>query len=352
MSVPSAGTTAPRWTLRVFGLASISPAWVGVGLSLTFLLAFGLYVGAFGLWERLAYEGVGPWSNSFLWDNLVTALLVGYLPTITAYGLRGAKRDLADLRPAVRPASRFEELSAGVLELHPGRRRAFSLFAVGCYAAFLTAGLLSGRITEMQPAMGDPRHLLWSAGRVALIVWLGFSAAYFSLSTIRALTRLGAEHVDVDLFDLRPLAPFARHGLRTALLWIIGFSIFSLFRLTQHSGLVDVMSMLAILTLTAVCLVAPALGVRARIRERKRAELERIRAAIRHEREGDAGSRDPGGLADRIANLLAYEARIERVHEWPFDAPTVARALLYAALGIGSWSGAALVERLLGSILD
>jgi hypothetical protein len=40
------------------------------------------------------------------------------------------------------------------------------------------------------------------------------------------------------------------------------------------------------------------------------------------------------------------------VREWPFDAPTLARFLLYVAIPLGSWIGGAPVERLLGAALD
>jgi hypothetical protein len=40
------------------------------------------------------------------------------------------------------------------------------------------------------------------------------------------------------------------------------------------------------------------------------------------------------------------------VREWPFDAPTLARFLLYVAIPLGSWIGGALAERLLGAALD
>ena len=38
------------------------------------------------------------------------------------------------------------------------------------------------------------------------------------------------------------------------------------------------------------------------------------------------------------------------VSEWPFDAGSYGRVALYIVLGLGSWVGAALVERLLESL--
>ena len=39
------------------------------------------------------------------------------------------------------------------------------------------------------------------------------------------------------------------------------------------------------------------------------------------------------------------------MREWPFDASALLRFGLYTAVGVGSWLGAALVERLLDTVL-
>ena len=48
-----------------------------------------------------------------------------------------------------------------------------------------------------------------------------------------------------------------------------------------------------------------------------------------------------------MADLIAYRSLVQSVHEWPFDVSSLARFLLFGALGVGSWLGGALVERLL-----
>ncbi len=40
------------------------------------------------------------------------------------------------------------------------------------------------------------------------------------------------------------------------------------------------------------------------------------------------------------------------MNTWPFDASTLLRFALYTSLGVGSWVGGALVERVLGAALD
>lgn len=97
----------------------------------------------------------------------------------------------------------------------------------------------------------------------------------------------------------------------------------------------------------------PVRGVRRRIVEEKQAELGRVRRAIR----GDGGALRESPLAAwreqmAVADLLAYEARIEAVREWPFDVPTLARLLAFVLLPIGSWLGGALVEQIVSRLLD
>lgn len=57
------------------------------------------------------------------------------------------------------------------------------------------------------------------------------------------------------------------------------------------------------------------------------------------------------GASDRLSALLDLEIRLERVRVWPYDASNWLRFGLYMLLGLGSWLGAATVERLLNSLL-
>ena len=51
--------------------------------------------------------------------------------------------------------------------------------------------------------------------------------------------------------------------------------------------------------------------------------------------------------AARIPGILAYEARVEGVREWPVDVPTLLRLTLYLALPLVSWIGGAFVAMIL-----
>jgi hypothetical protein len=344
-----AGSAAPAWIPGIYRRAPVSPLWVGIGLALAYLAVFVLYLATTGQIHHLELRGGLPWDNTLLWDNVVSALLVGYLPTATAWSLRGTLRDLERLRAAWGGSdARFREILAEALAVDPKRRRRLSLLVIPALMAPILAisygtGSLLGR--------PSPETYLWSAGRVTLLGWLFYLAASFELAMIRSFRRIAARHVEIDLLDPRPLEPFSRHGLRTAFLWIVGFSIFSLFGLTESSGYGDASALVMILAFSAAALVLPALAIRRRIREQKTRELERVRTAVRRERRAQVDAEDPSALAARVANLLVYERRIDEADEWPFAAFTLTRFVLVAALGLGSWLGAALVERVLDEFL-
>ena len=82
----------------------------------------------------------------------------------------------------------------------------------------------------------------------------------------------------------------------------------------------------------------------------KRAELAACDERIRERREAIAGGGAPGEGAG-LDELVAWRDLVRSVREWPFDASTFTRFLLYLAIPLGSWLGGAMVERLVDSAL-
>ncbi len=109
---------------------------------------------------------------------------------------------------------------------------------------------------------------------------------------------------------------------------------------------IPILALIWLLGVALAALLLPLLGVHRRIRATKDAELRRVRAQIRSERD------ETGATHAGLANLIAYDTRIASVGTWPIDVLTLLRFSFYVALGVGSWLGGALVERLLGALLD
>jgi hypothetical protein len=108
------------------------------------------------------------------------------------------------------------------------------------------------------------------------------------------------------------------------------------------------------LALGVASLLLPSRGIHQRLREGKRVELARVRQAIERSSRELFEPEDPAA-PDRqppLPALLAWEARIESVREWPFDTPTLVRFALFLLIPLGSWLGGAVVERVVDLALD
>jgi hypothetical protein len=337
------------WTGRLYQTVPISPIWMGVGIVVGLLLVFVAIAWAFGgiAIVRAGEEGLWKYREARL--AVLVALLAGYLPTARRYVVLGAQKNLEDLLPLLGSAPQDSD----------SVRRSFVFLEP---RAVRTAGFLGFLILPFTALMVDRDPMLYlqreyyGAEQVfAWVVgaWVGWSLGGFLYATLayaRRFSDLAGQIERIDFLDLQALAPFARQGLRSALLWLVLLSLLTL----------NVVDLVWFSTIAAIGLVGgtaalmlPVRGIHLRMRQAKQAELQRVHAAIRG---------DPGGLSGsligehatslRLSDLFAYRSFLESVREWPFDAPSMLRFALYLAIPLGSWLGGAFVERLLGAALD
>jgi hypothetical protein len=92
--------------------------------------------------------------------------------------------------------------------------------------------------------------------------------------------------------------------------------------------------------------------VHERLREAKRGELRWVRDEIAQARVALGRPGASGADVAALPALLAWEARVERMREWPLDATTWRRFGLFLAVPLASWLGAALVERLVDAWIE
>ncbi len=152
----------------------------------------------------------------------------------------------------------------------------------------------------------------------------------------------------LDLLEPDALSPFVRLGMSGALLTIGSVAVYGLF-LVDAGYLALVVSLLVFsLVIGGLALFLPLRGVRERIHAAKAEELSWCRERIRQARDALATGSSRGDLEE----LLAWEARITAVAEWPIDSSTLSRFALYLLIPLGSWAGGALVERLIDTLLD
>jgi hypothetical protein len=53
-----------------------------------------------------------------------------------------------------------------------------------------------------------------------------------------------------------------------------------------------------------------------------------------------------------MSEVVAYQQLVDGVREWPFDASTLVRFAIYLLIPLASWSGGAVVERVIDSLLE
>ncbi len=327
-------------TLRVFARARVSPFWVGLGLSAAWFLFYLLY-------SALLLDGPDRfWPSELGW-----ALVIGMAPAVTAASLRGSARDLVDLAPALRvSAAELEELRREISTVSPGL-----LTTVGIVTALVTAAVAFQDETAWQGgqrrALGDPA-LVWYVGRNVVNWWLISRAVAIEVLLARAFSRLGARLPAVDVVDRTPLDPFGRRGLRSVLLWMLYLSLFSLQYALGTAEPILGATLLLVVAFAVAAFLLPVWGAHLRLREAKAEELARIRSQIGELRERALGAPPDQVSGGRLADLIAWEQRIASGGDWPFSGSTLLRFALYTAIGLGSWLGAAFVERLLESALD
>jgi len=343
--------TRTSWITRLEARGSSAPYWLGLAIAVGFLV-IRCAVDAFYLATWGFPEGFEPlWRSDIWWPELVNASLTGYIPAALVIAHRGIDRDLSQLRP---------ELSCSDAEVDDmltsatgpaglvGRIFVLSGIAIGVFLVFRDPSLTWG--TER--SLTNP-VFVWILLRIPFFVWLIFTLIVADLNATRTYLHMGRNLIRVDLLNVQALSPFARRGLRSALTWIIFSIIFSLFWFGDGASKQNLSLFVTVLVMATGAFVVPLIGVRDNIRSVKRLELERLRDEIRNESAtltSEISNNDPP--SPRLANLIAYYQLIEQTREWPIDAANVLRFFMYLLIGLGSWLGGAIVERLLDRTLN
>jgi hypothetical protein len=225
-----------------------------------------------------------------------------------------------------------------------------------------------GRLTPDEP-------YLWAATAAGILIGLGFdyilyfrgmpggqlwARLWFSLITLllvvtftrgAELTRAGSagssdvirNDLIIDLLRIEDLGVWGRNAARFALIWFTISAFACLLFISSNITVFTIALLLGCLFIGTVVFFAMMIGIHHRIRADKRAELERVRGEIdtlKHKAAADPAA------ATCLQGMLAYEARIDAVQEWPFDQTTLLRLGASALILTVPWFGQAVAAYL------
>jgi hypothetical protein len=352
MPRPAASTLAPALpVLAWFETGRTTPARLGLWLFAAMLLLRFAGTVASGRFQALLRTDGPPVELREIRIGLVLALTLGYAPACYGWAVRSLRTQLDALRPLFADAgSALEEAHAQAGQL-PIRARRHAL-GLGLLSA-MTVPFLVDRNPSLylQPDYWHPEQVLnW--------VQLPFIGAIVSVvmrslwEDAQRLTRLAGRIEHLDLLDPGALTPFGRQALRIALLTVLFPSFLAVLVADQGFAEMILGFLVGGAAIATAAFLLPVQGIHRRLVAEKQGELARVRRALH----GDVGALEGSPLASwrsaaSLGDLLAYEARLTAVREWPFDAPTLLRFSAFLLLPLGSWLGGALVERLVSRIL-
>jgi hypothetical protein len=339
------------WFLVPFARVPL-PAWA-IGLLISLTVA-ALYVAM-----ESAYRTADPAHRVLVGTvNLVgevtwRALYVALIPTGMCYLSLASERTNRELRPLWRNTD--AELNAIRAEQPAPTRWGYRLAGL---AGVLIATLFTSYLFRLPIASflleEWNHHRVFDYG-VNLAIWTMAAQAFYLWFSTTGGSVYARVSWNLDLLDLRPLAPFERERTTVALFGIVLISLASLLMLDliERSIMVPLGILLLCLGWIATIVILPMRGVQRLISSLKQKELERVAAAISGDRSALADSRLAAQAETlSLADLLAYRDTIASVREWPVRSPTVLRVFLLLLIPVGSWVGGALVERILGRLLD
>lgn len=338
-----AGRPQPPWARclewRLVARLRIPAPAAGILLFLTLL---GAYAG-------MEWLGGGPDAEGVRWLGLFTESELGFAiaSAVAGYALAAGAVIAAGNRAHVAELHASELQAGAPLR---GGRVAGAVGLLGGLVFALSVDLAARDVLRARSFSGDG---LLSLLVIGLAFWLAMRAAWFTVDGLATVARAVEHELPIDPLDSARLAPLGRMALRAAVLWV-GAAVLSLFSIVLTDGSPAEFLVLGFLLLVAVgAFVIPVRGIHRRLREEKRRELARLRAEIRRDREAVAAlGAEAAAAAGRLPGLLAYETRVERAREWPFDTPTLRRFAIVLLLPLASWLGGALVERGVDRFLD
>ncbi len=328
------------WTLRAYDALPGNPISIGAVFAIGLLIAF--FVG------RAVFGGADNAEPNDLRIAVTQILITAYCATAYAYVLMIARRSTRELSLAI-PGLPDRQAIVDRAGKHPK----WILPLIGA-ASYLVIGI--GVTNATTPEETNPWYwqgwsydVFWHrATTVAFVYWIACFSYVVVVESTR-LSRMSNSIEALDLLNMRPYQPLIRQGLANALLVFGMVSVLSLLGVESRYWPALIGFWISFTVLAWIGLMLPLRGIRRKFKAAKDKELEWCKKSLN-------GSRDAlksgSGEGPSIADTLAYESMIENQRNWPFDNSILVRFSLYLLIPLGSWLGAAFVERGVDLILS
>jgi hypothetical protein len=311
-----------------------------------FLIMTGSFLAIASLTHTNGFQALKPGGDLF--QEVELAIVFCALLTV-AIALQTAghnlwKRELKALRDALRPGfqDRLDPFESG---LPVTWRKAYRVASLSGLAAGIALNcVIVSQASQPLSVITEPVGI-WFLTLGPILFILGARGLTDMSCQSRFVKDLIHEAADIDLADLEKLQVFGRMGLHEALSWsLIAAVLILMLAAGISSGGVGV---LGIGLLTIALAIGGAVRsfwlaiqpVQRRIASAKAEKLKALRAGILKAREN-------------VGDLIALENWIASRPEWPISAPISRRLLIYVALPLLAWAGAALVDRGVNALIS
>ena len=220
---------------------------------------------------------------------------------------------------------------------------AFSIWAL---QSWLLAGSMAGMVSAFSSSL-----LQASMTITPFFVWWFMITSMIALSDNADLFGELAERIDVDFLDPHALTPFGHMAVSSMLVTVGAIASLAITWLSGTTSPWATLPGLVLLSGTLVYLLVRALWpVHVLLRDARRHELDRLQARIDDLRV--TGTAPDDETLSAIQGLLVYRREVLSVREWPLDFGVVARFGLYLFIVPMTWVGAALIEYVVGFVIE
>jgi hypothetical protein len=302
---------------------------------------------ATGVWRGLDVGGEPFWRTPWRLE-IVFALILGYVFACGSWIVHSVRRDLDALAPAL--AIEPSELAA--------ERAGIGLFSPSALLVACAGGIAAGVTINaavnaiLPPGSAALEDRFWRFVRDVTIWTLAIRLIVVVIGSSLRVSRLSERAARIDLLDLRGLAPLERIGLRSALAFALAASMIVTMAGDEQTISVTLVTVAIVAAVGALTLLLPVRGAHRAIQAAKDTELLVVRAAIARTRTAAlVGGAEAAEDAMLLGGLLAFEARVADVNEWPFNVGTFVRFVAFLALPLGSWIAAGLVEWVVSRVM-